>query len=90
MSTPLGFLLKQRGRILGKPTKRLRGLCRLLSFLLFDVPIKRLDMLDKVYVDRRAQRIQVTALMDHLAESLGQEIINVGRYVGLDGIKACH
>ena len=44
-------------------------------------------MLDKVYVDRRVQRIQLFVLTDHLVESWGQEIINVGRYVGLDIIK---
>ena len=72
-----GARLSNDQSVRGKSPKRLRGLFRLLSFLLFDVPIKRLDMLDKVYVDRRVQRIQLTALTDHLVESWGQEIINV-------------
>lgn len=34
-------------------------------------------MLDKVYVDRRVQRIQLNVISDHLVDSWQQEVINV-------------
>ena len=79
-----GARLTNDQSVRGKLPKKLKGLFRLLSFLLFDVPMKRLDMLDRVYVDRRVQRKQLIILTDHLVESWGQEIINVSfmQYVG--------
>lgn len=52
-----------------------------LSFLLFHVPLKRLDMVNKAFVDHMVQRIAFADFTERIVDSWQAEIINVGKLI---------
>ena len=72
-----GARITREQSVRGWERRPLSSLTRFLSLLLFQVPIKRLTLLNGVYVDHQVKQVAFKSLTNKLVESWQAEVINV-------------